>query len=152
MARAAIKLLLLFGLYLLLVGQIATDEVVAAALCAGAAVALSLVISLIAGRHFSFRHVPWFHLLAATVRALIKQPVQVGWRLLGASPAPGTFERRPFAAAGTRPEDGTRRGLVTLVTSLTPNIYVLAVLTGRQELLVHSLVPDRHPQDRAWPL
>lgn len=152
MVRAVIKLLLLFGLYLLLVGNTGADELAAGILCGAAACALSLAIPLIAERHFTFRRVPWFRLATATLGALAREQVQLGARLMTRFPEPGKIERRPFRAAGTRPEDGTRRGLVTLATSLTPNTYVLAVLTGRQELLVHRMTPSDPPTDREWPL
>jgi len=152
MVRAVAKLVLLFALYLLLAGQASTDELVAAALCAGGATGLSLAIPLIAERHFAFHRVPWLRLLASTACALPVEAAQVGGRLARLKPLRGNIQRRPFAAAGTGPEDASRRGLVTLATSLTPNTYVLAVLTGRQELLVHRLVSGKPPRDRKWPL
>lgn len=152
MARTTIKLLLLFGLYLLLVGQTNADELVAAGLCAIAAGGLSVVITSITERHFAFHHVPWARLLVSSLQTLATEAIKVGTRLVREVPPHGGIQRRPFAAAGQQPEDNARRGLVTLTTSLAPNTCVLAVLRGRREMLVHRLVPAEPPQDREWPL
>jgi len=150
MVRAGAKLVLLFGLYLLLTGQFSTDELVAAALCGLAAAALSVTIPFIAQRHFAFRGVPWRHILVGTFGALATDLVRVGWRLARPRVAPGSIQRWPFTAGRAQPADTARKSLVTVATSVTPNTYVLAVLSGRQEVLVHQLVATKPPQDRNW--
>ncbi|HET8997940.1 MAG TPA: hypothetical protein VFN42_14820 [Acetobacteraceae bacterium] len=151
MIRAATKLLLLFGLYVTLSGQGSPDELTAAGLCALAAAALAVTIPRIAERHFAFRGVPWLRLGAGTAASLAGDLVRVGLRLARPAIPPGSFHRWPFAAGGEGRRDSARRGLVTVVASLAPNTYVVAVLIGRRELLVHRLAPAPPPRDRDWP-
>lgn len=152
MVRAGVRFLLLFGLYLLLVAQVSPDELIAGASCAAAATALSQLIPFIAARHLRLNGVPWPHVIGATLRALGADTLRVGAWLARPTIPPGTLHRQPFAAAGHRPEDTARRGLVTLAASVAPNTCVVAVLTGKQELLVHRLAPAEPPQARDWPL
>lgn len=150
MARAGTKLVLLFGLYLLLTGQASTDELVAAALCALAATALSVTIPLVAQRHFAFRGVPWLRLIAGTLGSLMADLVRVARRLARPRIPPGRIERWAFDTGTAEPSDTARRGLVTAAASVAPNTYIVAVLPGRRELLVHRLVTTKPPQDRTW--
>lgn len=150
MVRVVTKLLLLFGLYLLLTGQTSIDELVAAALCALAAAALSVAIPLVAQRHFAFRGVAWLRLIGGTLTSLMADLARVGLHLARLRIPSGNVQRWAFATGTAQAPDTARRGLVTAATSVAPNTYVLVVLTGRQEVLVHQLVGAEPPQDRDW--
>lgn len=152
MVRAGAKFVLLSGLYLVLAGQVSTDEVIAALLAGAAATGLALAVPRVAARHFDFAGVPWARLLLATLRSLASETWQVGLRLLRPRPQGGRIVRWPLQAHGDRRQKAARRGLVTLGLSLTPNGYMLSVLPDREEVLVHQLVPDDPPPNREWPL
>jgi hypothetical protein len=152
MVRIGAKFALLFGCYLLFAGQPGTDELVAALCCAAAAAALSFTVTSIAERHFRFAGVPWVRLAGRTLMALLTGTVLVGARLLRPRPGSGVLQRWPLATGGDDPRTAARRALVTLANSLTPNSYIVAVLGGRGEMLVHRLAPSEPPQDPEWPV
>jgi hypothetical protein len=152
MIRTGAKFALLFACYLLLAGQVSTDEVVAALCCAAAATAVSFTIPLIAKRHFRFAGVPWGRVVGRTLLSLLTEVPAVALRLLRPQPAAGALQRWPLASGGDDPGTAARRAVVTLADSTAPNSYIVAVLAGRGELLVHCLAPKEPPEDPQWPL
>lgn len=152
MIRAGAKFSLLFGCYLLFAGQVSTDEIIAALCCAAAATAVSLTIPLVAERHFGFGGVPWFQLIRQACASLLSDVPRVALRLLRPHLPSGVLQRWPLVGTGDDPHTTARRALVTLANSLAPNSYVVTVLGGRGELLVHRLIPDEPPHDPEWPL
>ena len=152
MVRAGVKFCLLFGLYLLLAGQVSTDEVVAALLCGGAATGISMSIPLIAERHFRFVCIPWLRVFGSPLLSVLQDIPRIAIRLLLPNQPPGTVQRWPFTVSGDDRRSTAQRALVTLGASLAPNSYVIAILSGRGEMLVHRLLPAEPPQDPEWPV
>lgn len=152
MARALPKYALLFGLYLLLAGQVSTHELGAAALCSLAATAISASIPRIARRHFAFAGVPWLRLSAAVARSLAADTLRVGSRLARPHLPGGALQRVAFAAGGAGDRATAHRALATLAASAAPNGYVVGVLRGRGELLLHRLAAANPPTDTDWPV
>lgn len=149
----AVRFLLLCAVYLLLVGQVASDEAVAAVLCGAAAAVVPLLVAGVAERQFDYRRVPWARLATGAARAIVHDVLHVGARLARWTIPGCEVERRRFDEIDAQqPDVAARRGLTTLATSLAPNGYVLAVLPARGELLVHRLVPAEPARDARWPL
>lgn len=148
---------LLLGLYLALAGQASMDEAVAGAVAGLAAALLSVAVRRTAERRFSFRHVPWLHVLSGPAVSLAKDTVRVGIvlaraALYGAGAVHGAVVRQPFSREGQEGEAAARRALVTFGVSLPPNSYVLRIADERDEMRLHRLAEWTPSPDREWPL
>ena len=156
MVGGAVAWALLAGIYLVLVGQASTTEVVAALLTGLVAALLSVAVRRTGERQFRFRGVPWLLLLGRPALVLASDTARVGVTharaVLRGPEVGGATVRQPFARGGENAQDAARRGLVTLGVSLTPNSYVLRTLDGREEMRLHRLAERKPSANRAWPL
>ncbi len=156
MRRLLSQFVLLFLLYLLLVGKIAWPELLAGGLIAAVAVtareaacrcggARHLFISTWAVR---FIHLPW-QVVTDSVRVFA-----VAARALVQSRGRGQFLHVPFDPGGEDPASAGRRALVVGGLSVTPNAIAVQVEPHKRRLLVHQLAPAPAPGkgDRQWPL
>ncbi len=153
MVRAGANFLLLFGLYLLFAGQASLDEVLAAGLSSAVIAALAGVVSRIAERRFNFSGLPWVRLIFRPLWSVMPDVSRVGMRLAQTRVRGGAIQRWRFMAVGADSErDAARSAALSLAASFAPNGYIIAVLHGRGEVLVHQLVPTEQPGNAQWPL
>ena len=133
----------LVGLWLLFVATLAVEEVVLGLVAAAlAATAADLVRE--------EDRVP-FRLRRAWLADLGQVPGQVVrdtwllalvlWRRLRGQQVRGTFRTLPFPLDADEAHAAARRALVTAVTSLAPNTYVVGIERGEGRMLLHQLVP-----------
>ncbi|MGH6876013.1 MAG: hypothetical protein ACREHV_01410 [Rhizomicrobium sp.] len=140
--------------YLLFAGHATAEEATAAALCGLIAALWSLVIRRVAPQHFRFHGTS----AAASLAAAAKLPaaaVRVALALLRATASGrgGWISSEPFSfGRETAPADIARRAVVVLARSLAPDNYVVRAPKGRDELVVHFLVPSSHSRDPRWPV
>lgn len=146
MGEAAVRIALLAGLYLILAGQVSTDEVVAGAICAGSAAAISLVVCHRAERRFQFSGCGGRRVLTKALAALPAETWRVASRLARPAIPPGALRHRPGPAAEPGPRVAALHAITILSASLAPNSYVVAELTGRPQLLLHVLADPEHRQ------
>jgi len=140
----------LFALYLVLVGQIAAAELVAALLGALLAGGFAAWLHRCGTRHVLPR-APWGRVIRGVAVALVVGLAAVGAALLRTlcRPIVGRIQQQPFDPGGHTPVAAARRGLVVLAASVAPNGYVVAA-TG-DALLLHRLLPRPPAADRKWP-
>ena len=144
MPIAAMRILLtgatLSGLYLLLVGQASTDELVAAVLTGAAGTALSAAVR--AGSRHTFRLPPrvWLPPVARALAAVPKDIVLVGWHLVRPRPGTGVLERQAIRPMGYDP--ASEQAAQVLAASFAPNRYVVDLIQGNT-LLIHRLAVQR---------
>ncbi|MDX6513172.1 MAG: hypothetical protein QOE36_2676 [Gaiellaceae bacterium] len=136
----------LFLLWLLYVGTLDSQEVIAGAALSAVAATGAEVVRSLGLLQFRVRRrwlvrawrplvhvVPEFLLLLAAL-----------WRAVARGErAPGRFTVLEFPAGGARAEDAGRRAFVTTIGSLAPNSYVVDVDPETGLLLEHVLVPRR---------
>lgn len=132
----------LFGLWLLLVGTVATLELVAG-LCAGAigATAAEVVRSLGLLRFRVER--AWLARTPARLAQVVPDFFLVVAVL--ARPRGGAFRTLPFPTGGERAVDDGRRAWAAFVGSFAPNRLVVDLDRETGEALVHDLVAARAP-------
>jgi hypothetical protein len=156
MLLACISWLIFLGLYLLLAGQVSLTEIVAGVPAAAFAACFTVLLHRVSERRFRL-DVPWWRVVGQPLAAVMPDAICVGRALLGAvlrrplGPL-GALARQPFRQGGDVPPDPTRRGLVTLGSSLAPNGFVVSIPQGQDILLLHRLVPAPPDPDREWPL
>jgi hypothetical protein len=146
MGEAVVRIAVLAGLYLILAGQVSTDEVVSGAICAGSASAISLLVRHRAERRFQFSGCGGLRVLTKALAALPAETWRVASRLARPAIPPGALRRRPSPAAEPGPRAAASRAITILSASLAPNSYVVAELAGRPQLLLHVLVDAEHRQ------
>jgi hypothetical protein len=145
---------LLFGFYLLFVGQATIPELVAALVTSGLAAAYHRHVRRNAHRHFRLA-VPWMVLTLRVGRALARDTVLVGWALARAifgCSFHHDLTRQPFDGGGDTPRAAAHRGIAVLAVSIAPNSYAIDVLEPAFGLLMHRLVPCPPAEDREWPV
>ncbi len=146
--------ILLFGLYLLFVGQATIAELVAALVTSGLAAAYHWYVRTKAHRRFRFA-APWLRLGLRVARALARDTALVGWGLTRAilgRMVRGGLTRQPFQAGGHTPQAAAHRGIDMLAASIAPNSYVIDVPEPPRGLLMHRLVPRPPAEDHEWPV
>ena len=156
MRLACVSWLVFLGLYLLLAGQVSVTEIVGGVPAATFAACFTVWLHRASERRFSLG-APWWRVVGRPLAALVPDAGSVGLALLRAvrrrpSGPLGVLARQPFRQGGQAPADATRRGLVTLGSSLAPNGFVAAIPEGQGILLLHRLVPVPPDRDRKWPL
>lgn len=156
MLLVCISWLIFLGSYLLLAGQVGLTEIIAGVPAAAFAACFTVMLHRVSERRFRL-DVPWWRVVGQPLASVAPDAVRVGHALLRAlwrrPPGPlGVLASQPFRQGGDAPADATRRGLVTLGSSLAPNGIVVAIPEGRDVLLLHRLVPAAPDRDREWPL
>jgi hypothetical protein len=139
MAGIIPRLPALFVLYVLLAGQASTDEIVAAVLTTAAATVFSRAQRGLSDRGFHILHLPLARMALGAATSLITDTARVSRHLARLHPRPGRLERNAIPFGGDTPGDAGRRALETLRTSIAPNSFVVAMLGGRAERIVHRL-------------
>lgn len=149
--RHIVTLVLAFGFYLLLAGQVNTETLIAAAVMSAVTLASALAIRHVADRPvaFSRAHVaPW-------LRALAKLPgdtLRIGVCLTRAALAggsPGRGVTTPFHFGTIEDADSRgRRATAVLAGSLTPDTFIVHIAPGRGDAITHRLLG---PPDSARP-
>ena len=146
-----------FGFYLLLAGSVSWTELVAAVTCGLAVAGFMTVQRLRMTRPITLPRPP-ARLVLHTLASLLMDTGRVGFALLRVlvGPVRGRADWQRFHLGGRNPRDAGRRGLVTLLTSLAPNGFVLdlrpsALPEADRGLLVHQLVPTPPLSDPEWP-
>jgi hypothetical protein len=143
----------LFALYLLLVFNLQTAELVAGGVCAAVgATAAELVRS--RGRLRFKPGVGWVRALpglAGEVALDTLRMVPLVWRAIRGQPIHGRLRCIAFPAASLRgPEGATRRALEKFLGSVAPNSYVVGFDQDHDVVLVHQLVPTEEPPRVDW--
>jgi hypothetical protein len=138
--QAALRFALLLGLYLLLAGQLSTDEAVAGAVGSAVLTLVSLIVRAGSDRQFRFTGIRW---LTQPVSALVTLPgetTRVALRLMQPVIVGGAVQSKPAPTAANDPPSRATRAVAILCASLAPNSFVVAELPARREFLVHVLV------------
>jgi hypothetical protein len=152
MAQWSLCWALLFPLYLLLVGQVSGQEIVAGVLVAAVAAGSALQVRRLGSRAFRFR-LAWLQRAPGLLALLLADLGRVGRFLLGALAGSAHaigMVRQPFAAGADAPEECARRGLVVLAASFAPNSFAIGIASDA--LLLHRLALRPTAADRAWPV
>ncbi len=155
-----------FGVYLLLVDQLVTDELVAGAATAVVATIAFETLHAHTQRHFAIR-IAWLRRLASLPWSVLKDTATILRAGFGRVPPDGLGRTLaiPFRSQTGLPpaHKAGRRALVLGGISVTPNVFVVLRQRDRDarrqplptgSLLVHQLVP-RTPAghgDEVWPL
>ena len=149
--RWLLRLVACFGLWMLLIDNVAQPEVVTGIVCAVLAATLATVA--IGTRHVGFRLRPG--LLRHAWRPLLelfsdsgKLTVALARQLVLRRRVRGRFRAARYRATAGTPEAAARRALTESLGSLAPNRFVIGVDREAQLVLVHELVPDDAPLDR----
>ena len=143
---------LIFGLYLLLAGEVSRNEVVVAFALTSFATAWARLIRACTERHFSGR----LDLGRALVRPLAHLPratAQTGLvlgRVVWRGGSPGRAGRARFSCgAKDDAREASRRALAIIGSSLAPDRFVVDVDCNNRTALLHDLVrSDREPDER----
>ncbi|OYV41043.1 MAG: hypothetical protein B7Z80_02930 [Rhodospirillales bacterium 20-64-7] len=127
----------LFGIYLLLTGEAATDEIIAAAAAAAAGSALSVAVRAGSGHTFRLAPAVWLPPVGRALAALPREVGTVGWHLLKPCLSAGRMETPALLkAAGSDP--ATNRAVQVLAASLAPNRFVVSLVQS-ERMLTHRL-------------
>jgi len=143
-----------FGCYLMLAGNVSWTEGGAGLVVATATGGFVLTRRLQQRRPLALK-LPPNRMLVGTLVSLVTDTARVGLALLG-SRSHGAASWQTFHPNGQNPSDTGRRALVTLLTSLAPNGFVLdlrpsALPEADHGLLLHRLVPAKPLSDADWP-
>ena len=154
---AAVAFAVMFGFYLLLAGSLNWTELAAAVACAAAVSAFMTLQRACQARPITLA-LPPARVLCGTLASLLMDSGRVGFVLLRAigSRAGGNASWQGFHPGGRNPDDAGRRALVTLLTSLAPNGFVLdlrpsALPEADHGLLLHRLSPAPPLSGKDWP-
>ena len=142
----------LFWLWMLLVGEWNTQELVAAAVAATIVATAAEFIRTTLGVRFRIplRLVPalatalamvlvdFALLMAALVRSVVARRV-----------VRGRFVVRELEAGGDEPQSFGRRAWTILIAGYSPNAYVIDIDSERNRVLLHDLVPFRKSEEPA---
>lgn len=165
-ARRGLRFVILFGVYLLLVDQLETDELVAGTATAVLATIAFETLHAKTERHFAIR-IAWLRRLASLPWTVLKDTATILRAGLGRVPPDGLGRTLaiPFRSKTGLEEahDAGRRALVVGGISVTPNVFVVLRQQDRDarqqplptgSLLIHQLVPQTPPGrgDEVWPL
>lgn len=124
----------LYGAYLVLVGQTSADELVAGAIVAAVATALSVAVRFGSRRRFDLKPSVWAVPAAKAFAGIPRDVGLVGYRLI--RPRPGRFEQEQIRDLAQ--DADTSRAVQIITDSLAPNRFVVAITRG-DEALVHRL-------------
>ena len=141
--RAVVAWLLLFGLWMLLVGTLTPSEVVAGV--AAAAIAVFALEVVIRRQGVRFRPDPRWVLRAwvipwRTVREFGKLTLALWRGLVLRRRVVGRFVALDFRARGNDGRSVARRAVVTIAGSFAPNTYVVDFDRQRDRVIVHELL------------
>lgn len=149
-ARTAARIIVLFGLWMLLVDNLHEPELVTGAVAAVITAALGEVVFRARSEHVRITpgmlrrlHRPFVLLVTDTVRVI----GALGARLLLGREVTGCFRAVRYRATTPHAEDRGRRILTEWGASLAANRYVVGVDVDEGYLLVHELVPASGPLD-----
>ncbi|GEM_PF-4653030 len=154
-ARPAILLVAVAGLYFVLAGEVSQAEVIALL-----PVLLLAAIYDRAGTKAQFVPlrigIKGVSVLARSVLAIVPEMWRVGGALCRcihhpAATSPGTILSVPFRFGALKAEDVGRRAAVVTAVSLAPNGIVLGMAHGTDELIVHQLVQRPLGGGAEWP-
>jgi hypothetical protein len=139
----------LWALYLALAGALSAAEIATGFVAAGCGVALSALLARLGRRKFALR-APWPRLIARLLSALMGDTIKVGAALARAifTREQGLRLDQPFFPGSD--DAGGRRALVTLLTSVTPDRFVLDI--GERRLVLHRFVPAPPSGNPRWPV
>lgn len=143
-----------FGYYMLLAGQIGVEQIVSAAILTFIALCWSAVLR----RRGSERVLrPDLRHLAPWLRAAARIPadtVRIGAMLIRVVSGGGSYGRaveQPFAfGPKDEPEAAARRATAVLAGSLTPDTFVVDVMPGHTRARCHRLLATPSSDDREW--
>jgi hypothetical protein len=146
--------IVLFGLYLLLAGEVSLTEIAADFAVSILILAFALVQRRIAVHRLRLPLAmkPY----ARPVAALLPDTFRVG-KVIVASliRRPGTktghLLHQPFIPGDFSPRQAGRRAVVELGVSLAPNAFAICVKPQDNTLLLHCLHPKQASPDRTWP-
>ena len=147
---------LIFALfYVLLAGQLSASEGVTLILPVLAAVCLTVGLHRVAERRFAAR-APWLRLIFRSATSIAKDTAKVGLFLVKeeghrAPHLAGRMIEEPFRIGGNSSRDATRRALVTIAVSASPDRYLIN-LELKDRYLAHALVGDTAASDPEWPV
>lgn len=135
----------LFGIWIVLVDSLEHPEYVAGPVAAVLAAMVALGLRVYGGVRFRPR-LGWLQLLAPVPGGVLRDCgvlLLVLWRRVALRQhPPAAFRAVHFPAVADDPESAAWRAFVTIVTSTTPNTFVVGVDKSRGTILVHQLVPD----------
>ena len=152
---ACIPIFLFALFYALFAGQLSTSEGITLILPLLAAVFLAVGIHRVAERRFASR-APWLRLILRTSTSIAKDTFKVGLFLAKVvcrrpqHPAGHALEQ-PFRVGGDSSADATRRALVTIAVSASPDRYVID-LESTDLFRAHALVGHTVESDPEWPV
>jgi len=144
--------IVLFWLWLWLVGQWDGIELVSAATAAtiGACAALVVHAQRLVG--FRFRGA-WLAEAASVPYQVVVDFGIITWALVRTvvrrRPATGRFVVRRIEAGGAGPVSAGRRAFVTVAATFSPNAYVIDIDDEHDLVLLHDLVPNRGSEEPA---
>lgn len=154
-AWGVVATLLFVAFYIALTGELSATESVTMVISVMAGLALAIAIHRSAQRRFALQ-APWLRLVTRTFASIGKDSVKVGLFLLRS-----LWRRPPFPAGITGNQrfrfgndsagDTTRRALVVLSVSASPDQYVLEA-NADDRLLTHSLIGALKKSDQDWPV
>ena len=135
----------LMVLWLLLTGTLDPQETAIGALVAAVAAVSAVVISVLGIIRWKIRPA-WLLRLPALAWRIVAD----NWRVLsllvrhlaGRAPVRGTFRALPFDPGGDDSLAATRRALITLAISISPNTYVVGIDNDDKVILCHQLLPS----------
>ncbi len=139
--------------YMVLAGQLSTDEVVAAAVLGGLGAGWHFAVMHDGARRFRFER-PALGAIGTALAGLPGATLRVGARLAAAlvSPVEGRRIERPFhRGAADDPRDRARRAVVVLATSLAPDSYALRLPVDEEVIAFHALTASSPSRDPRWP-
>ena len=147
--------LLFAAFYVALAGELSATESVTMIIPVTVALALAIAIHRSAERRFGFR-APWRRLVRRTFASIAKDSVKVALLLLRSlrrcPPCPaGITGNQRFRFGNASARDATRRALVVLSVSASPDQYVMET-DPDDSLLMHSLVGASKNSDQEWPV
>lgn len=154
-ARAAIVLAAVGGLYFVLAGEVSQAEAIALV----PVIVLTMIYDR-AGR--KAQSVPLrigmkgVAMLARSLLAIVPEMWRIGSALYRcifhpAATSSGTVLHVPFRFGALKAEDVGRRAAAVAAISLAPNGIALGMAHGTDELIVHQLVPQPVGGDAEWP-
>ncbi len=141
----------LLGWWLLLVDTLAFAEVLVGVGAAASGALIAFAVRLKSGLRFRLR-LAWLRWLWPVPAGVLRDTgvllVVLWWRVVRRERSQSAFRTVQFPAGGTDPEAATWRAFCTIVTSVTPNTYVIGIDREQEFILVHQLLPDRPEQLR----